>query len=147
MRIVCDYTGVALEATLDVAEMLIGRGFTAAERTPAPLATPPADTGNTPAPVKSEPPALSTLDGDSGQVSAVIDAGVDAEPVDGQAPVAASVDPAPAPAFVGWEVSKEFLKEREIAELRAYAAANGVELPRPANKGQIVNAIVAALAG
>ncbi|WP_041239480.1 hypothetical protein, partial [Gordonibacter pamelaeae] len=79
-------------------------------------------------------PAPQPSGGDGGEVQ------VPAGQPDGPAPAASA-----SPSFEGWENRKEFLKEREIANLRAYAAANSVELPRPANKGQIVNAIVAAL--
>ena len=136
MRIVCDYTGVALDAAPEVAAALCGRGFTAAEPLPSLAAglpgTPGGDGSSAPAGAGALP--LPSSDGNGKGA---------------QAPTAQSEGAAPAapalPSFDGWENTKGFLKEREMPELRAYAAANGVELPRPANKGQIVNAILAAL--
>lgn len=149
MRIVCDYTGIALEAAPEVSEALCERGFTAAEPFLAPAERPLEAPGGGEAQVLADPgplpllphaaepsdgPAPQHSGGDGGEVQAP------AEQPAGPAPAASA-----APSFEGWENTKEFLKEREIANLRAYAAANSVELPRPANKGQIVNAIVAAL--
>lgn len=138
MRIVCDYTGVALDAAPEVAEALCGRGFTAAGPLPSLAARLPGTPGDdgSPAPAGGGALPLPSSDGDVEGVLAPT-----AQP-EGAAPAA----PAPPP-FDGWENTKGFLKEREMPELRAYAAANGVELPRPANKGQIVNAILAALEG
>lgn len=122
MKIVCDATGIELDAAPEVAEALEGRGFT----------------------------VLGGLLHDGGAASAddegfgaAEDGSDDAADADAGGSVRGPDLPETAE-FDGWEPTKEFLKGREIAELRAFAAVRKVELPKPANKGQIVNAIVAA---
>lgn len=116
MKIVCDATGIELDAAPEVAEALEGRGFTA--------------------------PGGLLHDGGAANVDAE-DESDDAADADAGDSVRGPDLPETAE-FDGWEQTKEFLKGREIAELRAFAAVRKVELPKPANKGQIVNAIVAA---
>lgn len=123
MKIVCDATGVEIDATPEVADTIVGCGFTLVN-----ALVEDSDSDVIPDEEKGEPEVLPATD----------DGGDSADQHE-QAPAPQASDK-----FDEWEPTKEFLKDRDIADLREFATVNEVELPKPANKGQIVNAIVAA---
>ena len=152
MFIVCEATGVSLNAATEVADVLIGRGFSPCGTEDAtviePTITEPpfnasVNLGGSAALQLVEVPQVDDSH-EEGSESAVgtIDAG-GTSMVSAQDGIGALVPVDEDPLFEGWKVEKEFLKGQEIGDLRAFADSRGIDLPKPANKGQIVNAIVA----